>query len=381
MKIIKVWSTFQTELKYHDHFLSEEMQKHGVETLFVSSDKLEKGWIPFLKNKKVSAGEDEYRGSKIIRLRSFEFFNKHFILEVGKLYRLLKSNDVQVLHLFGIGNFVTFLTLFIMLFRKNKPLIVANDHSNPQQVRKSLLAKVFYSINSFLFFCLGHQIKKVFVPNRSALKVVQQRYNIDFDKFKILPLGFDNRVFKHNQVSQTSSKLHLGFAGKIIPQKRLELLIEVLKELNNENIECTIVGINDDVLSAYQESLVKSAKGLNIHFKPLISKTDELVEFYNGIDVAVFPGSISITTIEANGCGTPVILYESIEGLEDRVDDERGTLFKSKEEFKTAILKYQTMKNDSTINRKAISMATQKYSWEVLTKDYLNEYSKLMDNQ
>lgn len=34
MKVLKIWATFQTELKYHDHYLADEMKKNAIETTF-----------------------------------------------------------------------------------------------------------------------------------------------------------------------------------------------------------------------------------------------------------------------------------------------------------------------------------------------------------
>lgn len=117
-----------------------------------------------------------------------------------------------------------------------------------------------------------------------------------------------------------------------------------------------------------------------MNFKPLIKDPVKLAEYYNYIDVAVFPGSISITTLEATGCGTPIILFESIEGLEDRVENDRGILFKEKRELMDAIKFYKNKKQKKSIDNKVIEQNSHKFSWKELSKIYLDLYKKEMKN-
>lgn len=82
MKILRIWTTFQTELKYHDHYLADEMKKQDIETVFLSSDKINEEYLPFLKNNNINAGEDIYSGFRVIRLKSIEFMKKPIILQI-----------------------------------------------------------------------------------------------------------------------------------------------------------------------------------------------------------------------------------------------------------------------------------------------------------
>lgn len=378
MKVLKIWATFQTELKYHDHYLADEMKKNGIETTFFSSDKMNKEYLSFLKNKDIKAGEDKYNGLRILRFRSIEFLGKPFITEIKKMYNEIKKGEFDVIHIYGIGNPITWITFFIFFFLKKKPKIIFNDHSNPSLKSLSFVGKIYYNINKLIFLLFKNYVSYVVAPNLATYKLLKEKYSLDESKLKIIPLGYDNTVFNFipELKNKEKDKFIIGFAGKLMPGKRIELLIDVLGELDSKNIECSVVGLNEPV-SDYQKEIISYAKSkkVNISFKPLIKNPEKLAEFYNYIDLAVFPGSISITTVEANGCGTPIVLYDSIEGLEDRVEDDRGVLFETKEEFKTAILNYRDMKKKGKINNLEIEKNTLKYSWEKLMKEYLNLYS------
>jgi len=376
LKILKIWSSFQTEFKYHDHYLSEIMQNYKIKTIFLTSDKIDKEYLPFLDKKTIIAGDDEYNGSKIIRLKSIEFMRKPFILEIKKMYEELCKKDYDLIHIFGIGNPITFLTLIILKFCKKKILIIANDHSNPNFKNISLVGKIYYKINIFLFSKLNKQVSLIITPNTATKNFIKEHYSIEETKMKIIPLGYDANIFTYNKnINHTDSQLLIGFAGKILPGKKLELLIDVLSEIDNENISCIIVGMNNPETD-YQKSLRMNTKSLRISFRPLIKDPRELAYFYNYIDLAIFPGSISITTLEANGCGTPVIIYNSIEGLEDRVEDNRGFLFNTKEELKKYILLYKRLKELNSIENQNIAQKSQKYSWQEISKLYIDIYNQ-----
>ena len=376
MKILRIWPSFQTELKYHDHYLSEIMQEHGVETTFLSSDKVDREFLPFLDDKIVKSGEDSYKGSRIIRLKSIEFMRKPFVTEIGELYRELCKKNYNLIHIYGIGNPITFLTLAILkLCKKNVPVII-NDHSNPNLKNMSIIGNMYYKINVFLFSKLSNQVELIITPNLASNDFVRKHYGLKKERMRIIPLGYDSDIFTRDMdVKNKSDNLIIGFAGKVLPGKNLELLLDVLSEINNNDIDCEIIGFSEPE-TEYQQSLRTYAKNcsVNVSFKPLIRDAKKLAKLYNYIDLAVFPGSVSITTVEANGCGTPVVLYRSIEGLEDRVEGDRGYLFNKKDELKKCILYYKKMKEIKMIPNLKIEKQSKKYSWQELSQKYLEIY-------
>jgi glycosyltransferase involved in cell wall biosynthesis len=118
-----------------------------------------------------------------------------------------------------------------------------------------------------------------------------------------------------------------------------------------------------------------------VEFRPFAS-SEELVKFYNHIDLAIYPGGISITTIEASGSGTPVIIYKSIVGLEERVSFGRGELFDTKEELKANIEKYFNLIKEKKIDNEYISQKTKElFSWEKISKDYLKLYKQAINEK
>lgn len=380
MKILRVSETFQSELKYLEHYLTDELNKKNINTTFLTSTAVPKDLEQFLHTTSFNPSEYMYGNSKIIRLKSASFFNKQIIIQLQALHNLVSKGNYDIIHLQGIGSFVTFSILLIVSFMKKKPVVIINDHSNPQLKSVGVSAKVFYAINQFLFKVTQQTISKIVTVNRASYDFLKKHYSIKNERIQIIPLGYDADVYKNMPELRNDKKetLILGFAGKINEAKNIELLIDVVIDM--DNVECRIVGLNEDTLSDYQKTLLAVSDD-KVTFYPLIKETQKLAEFYNKIDVAVFPGSISITTIEATGCGTPVILHKSMDGLEDRVENGRGILFESKDELKHAIQKYIDMKKSSNIKHKEIASNSLTYSWKTISEKYLDLYNNFLDNK
>lgn len=384
MKILRVHATFQTEFKYYEHYLSEVFQTKNVFTTFLTTDKLEKGHKAFLKNPEVLPGEYDFNGSKLIRLKALDVFGKQFIVEIRKMYSIITRTDYEVLHLYGFGNPIGFLTIFLSKFKRGDVIIVASDHSDPNKVKGNIFAKLYFLVNLLLFKTLGQRIRRIFVPNTAGKKLIEKRYNIkNPDLVKVIPLGFDPRLFNFDPIKKnTNKKLVIGFAGKIVENKRIEFLIDALSQWSVTKYEFIAVGVNIGSLSEYQKRIIKYAEKKNVivTFLPLKKVASELSEFYNYIDLAIYPGTISITTFEANGCGTPILLFNSIEGLEDRVENGRGVLFNTQKELLELMEKFYQDKKNNAINNSNIEMNTSKYTFEEIGNIYLGEYSKLLSD-
>jgi glycosyltransferase involved in cell wall biosynthesis len=144
-----------------------------------------------------------------------------------------------------------------------------------------------------------------------------------------------------------------------------------------KNIKFIIAGFNYQRKSAYQMSIVEKINInhlVNVELVDFIKDPFDLASFYRSINVAVFPGSISITTLEASGCGTPVLLFRSSEGLDDRVDSGRGALFETDEEMVALIEWYA--REENFVDNEKIYQQSLKYSWNVIAKEYISEYSR-----
>ncbi len=382
MNILNVWNFFQDELKYHVHYLGEQFARKGHKVYFLSTDKINKAWRPYLKLQHCQAGVEQYSAYKVFRLRSREFFDKQLPADRSGLKACFKEANPDVVHFLGIGNFLTWYTLRYISRQNKRMVVVANDHSNPTMRKESLIARVYHRLNRDLYKKWEKKFLKIIVPNKATYQFLQEKYQIPDAQMMIIPLGYDATHFKilENGRNNETERLVIGFAGKINPEKRVATLVEAIgKSKYKSQIDCLIAGFKEEADTEAAVLKTRAASvGVQLVTKPLLDKT-QLRDFYNFIDVAVFPGSISITTIEANGCGTPILLYRSIPGLEDRVENGRGVLFDTVEELTAQIDQYFEQKQAGQINHTEISQNTYPYSWDHIADRYLDVYTSLLE--
>jgi len=383
MKVVRLYPNFQVDLKYSEHYLARELNKIGHHTTFVSSDK----YLDFIKKyikQQDGSGYYKYKYFDLYRLKSVQIFDKSIIIQFRKLYQLLFKSNFDLFHLYGIPTFTSLIALWFHFLSGSKIPILISDHSDTRtHSREGFFAELYYfffRVNMKLF---TNRVSKFITFSESSVELLSKRFKIPEHKFEVVKLGYDQDNYKFDaSLKNSSSKLIIGYAGKITPQKRIDYLIHSIKELELKNdIKLIIVGYNDQ--DKYCQSLKDLSERVNfeIELRPFAS-SEELIAFYNYIDLAIYPGGISITTIEASGCGTPVIIYESIDGLEERVSHNRGLLFKSKVELKEAIVNYYKKVNDNTINNEYISNKTNElFSWQKISKDYLKLYKQAINGE
>jgi len=380
MKIGRVYANFQEDFWYAEHYLAKEMAKKGHTTVFITSDKYLSSWSKYLKTKE-GAGIYERPFYKVHRLKAWAPLEKVIYRNPVQLWRLLFNQQFDVLHLNAVGSFSTVLVLWMVWLKgKSAPPVVISDHTDTRtHSREGRFANLYYHFFRLQLKFLQKKIARVVTFGEVGIQVLSPRLGLPVSLFNKIPLGFDQEQYtlRANARNQ-EEKMIIGYAGKITPHKRVDFLIESLASSTmNDRIKLIIVGVNEN--DPYCSSLKTKYQniGLTIEWRPFANR-DELAAFYNYIDLAIYPGGISITTIEANACGAPVLIFRSITGLENRVENGRGKLFTTKEELLLALDEYYQIYMTEGMPHCEIAKRTlEKSSWEYITNDYLNLYNNL----
>lgn len=383
LKICRFYPSFQDDLWYTEHYIAKELNKEGIKTTFVTSERYRKSWSKYVK-KYYPSGYFMFDHYDVYRLRALFPLEQTIFINWIKLFNLLFRNNNSIIHLYGYGTLATLQIFLLSLFAgKNRPPLLFSDHTDTRShAREGKIPDLFFRVLGCILNLFRHRYKYIITFGEVGEKVLTKKMKVPSEKFHIIPLGFDQDIYYFKSgCKNTETKLLIGFAGKISPQKRVDFLISQLSsEEFVERVKLIVIGITND---SYCKSILKLAaeSSLESEFRPFAdSKT--LSDFYNYIDLAVFPGGISITTIEANGCGTPVLIYESIEGLSERVIDGRGMLFKSESEFRDRIRSFIEMYDKNEINNRKIGEETmKKSSWAVIKEQYKEIYKKCLNNE
>ena len=374
-KILKVWPFWVEGIKYHDQYLSEFMVDDHIKTVFACPNQSLKEYSSFSEpNKKKDAYNYNMHFLKFVSL-----FNKPIPYEFLKFSKFINTYSPDVIHIFGISNFTTIFTFVSIFFSKFKGQIIFNDHSDPNERKNGIIPGIYFILFLIFYKLIVRNKYEIIVPDESSKNEVINRYgNNASTKISVIPLGYDDRIFKFkSDFRNQKTQLRIGFAGKILPPKRIEFLFKAIESFQTSDIELIIAGINPENTSDYQKKLidyVKEKKITNIKFEKFLPTPKSLAAFYSTLDLAVFPGSISITTFEANGCGCPVIIYNSYSGLEHRVSELRGRLFQDLDELITYIKYYKDLKSTSKIEHELISKESSVYSWRNIKYKYYEKY-------
>lgn len=172
-------------------------------------------------------------------------------------------------------------------------------------------------------------LARIFPVTPGSEKFLREVYGVPASEMEILPLGADMELLRQARSSDPRTRLrtHMSIAaddtviftgGKLMPAKRTELLIEVFRDLpQQERLHLVIAGQPPDGETGYYQSLLETAAGQrNIHFtgwlKPL-----QIYEYLLMSDLAAFPASQSILWQQAIAAGLPLIIGDIMGGDQD----------------------------------------------------------------
>ena len=157
---------------------------------------------------------------------------------------------------------------------------------------KKLLSSILVKFETFLLEKFDKVTSNTEEIERRNVESVQVPAGIDMEFFK----PTDSNFVEENSLERPVA----AYSGRVSEEKNLETIIEMA-----ENFEGTVLIVGN----GRHEERLKKQSGDNVVFKDFLPR-DELPEFYSDIDVFVHASgadTFSLTTLEANACGTPVV--------------------------------------------------------------------------
>ncbi|HDL48887.1 MAG TPA: glycosyltransferase [Actinobacteria bacterium] len=113
-----------------------------------------------------------------------------------------------------------------------------------------------------------------------------------------------------DDLSEIRTRLSLGphvliAVGRLVPEKRVGVLIDAVADLGRQGITCSLLVIGD---GPERQSLEKRAAGLdNIHFLGAIYDDETIARYFLLSDMLVIPGRIGLTCVHGFSYGIPSI--------------------------------------------------------------------------
>ncbi|MBS1627441.1 MAG: glycosyltransferase family 4 protein [Bacteroidetes bacterium] len=198
-------------------------------------------------------------------------------------------------------------------------------------------------------------------------------------KIKVASLGFNTNLFLSKTNYLNNKKLRLIFIGIITFRKGIADLIEVMKQLENENIELVVIGPRGDA----SQLLNNQSNYSNIKYIEYLHHADMVKELQQA-DVFVLPSyldSWAAVVIEAMACGLPVIISNNT-GAKDAVDDSCGFVIETGNilELKKYINYFYNNKNAANAMGKNAAIKAQAYTWSHYNNELLQAINSCLIN-
>lgn len=376
LNVARVFPWFQTRLKYAEHYVAGHLAEQNVRTTFLTTDHVLSSLHAIVPYERPGPYWDsDYAW---FRYRSISLCDKPLVFP-SRLGKIIASDRFDVFHLTGVG--VPLTIQFLLEHRvvgSTTPIVVSDHSTTDTGIRNGVSQKLYFAWLRMMLLPLRSRINVLLSFSDESADLIRGRFGLGGTRTEIVKLGYDPSVFRPLSFREKCEFYRIGFAGKIVEAKRLDVLIKAIGNCGSrDTIELVVAGLAD-AASELKERLFNQAKQLNVRLvaQPLLDP-EHLCSFYNSLDLAVFPGSISITTLEASGCGIPILLYESIAGLECRVQNGRGLLFSDRGELTKLIS--QTMRSPETdeVRLQRAERTAEEFGWKNLSRHYANIYKDI----
>ncbi len=323
MKIVHVC----TQIPYNDYWGYQENllphyhKKLGHDVTVITTNTIQENGII------VDTKPDDYflnDGVRVIRLVSSKFpisiLNRG--LSYHNIYPLLKVLQPDFIMLHGISSLTI---LDAVKFKKDNPncRMIADSHldyfNTSFKSKKRKLLRLFVKLMNRVcmpyFLCVygvtpirkEYAIKKLGVPR---------------NKCDVLVMGGDDEKIHFDKQDEIRKELRcqhgiktedflIVTGGKIDKQKKIHLLMEAVKRLNNSNIKLVVFGAVYDEIQSTIDQLGQWPSTINIGW----IDSDKVYDWFLASDLAVFPGTHSVLWEQAVASGIPCV-FKHWDGME-----------------------------------------------------------------
>jgi len=271
---------------------------------------------------------------------------------------MFKKYDVIHLHYFFP---LIILAHFYKVFHKKSKLIVTFHGSDIKEKIQSRKSKTF-----FRFFT--KKIDTTIAVGIDLSKDIESKLELKVDK--ILSAGVDDTVFYKEE--NIIKEYDFIFVGSFIYRKGIDIIIDVIKELNNKQLSFCFVGSGEYLNSLLE---IKDLYNINIFEN---QTQEQLRNLYNKSRYFLFPSRnepFGLVATEAIYCGVPIIVSTSGGLKEQAIEGETGFFANTHQEVLKTIIKTNSItKEEYDIMVNKTLLANKEFSLENITKQLLKIY-------
>lgn len=383
MKIVHLVDRFPKVARYQDYYLAKYHAMAGHDVIVITStagiwDKREEKEMP---------GEVLLEGFRLLRLDYYFSLGNGPIL-IRDLIPVLEAAcpDIIIVHDFVYKMLPFFVAHYS---KKHRCKIILDNHASyiNTRPRSTIMKSIFQSIYSDLFirYVLPrvHSIIAIAEPERDLLLA---EYKLDSSTVGLIPLGVDCECFKPDESMRKIVRAELKLSiddiviistGKFNESKQIHTLIKAVARiisLYSDKLKLLLVG--KTFQSSYDEELKDLICKLSLKERVVFqdfAPSAKLATYFQAADIAVYPGSPSISIQEAMGSGLPIILPSHTAYWKDYLEAGNGFTFFHGDEYDLAekislLLDTQVRQRKGHFSR---LLALKKYDWKIIARQFL----------
>ncbi len=330
IKIVHVEDRFHPDMGYQLNFTSKYYNKEKFEMHIITSESL-RLW-----------SNDEKLTKKVIEKKDKDFKKKYgvqihrlpVVFEKTHRYNLLMKNVLkkiyeispEILFVHGVESYTSFLLLKKPSLYKDF-LVCTDTHTLKSQFRNTIPEKLYFSLFKLLVL---KKLKKYNTPFFYTMtenkKIIEERYDIDPVNIFSYSLGADDEIFFPDERSgkKLREKLNIDrnkrivlYTGKFNFPKSPHLLVEAMKTIKNDLPETVLILVGGKNKEYFEKYFNKETEIKNTEIIILDAvKVTELNSYYNMADVVVFPTENTLSNMDCQLAGTPVVMQDDFTNRE-----------------------------------------------------------------
>jgi glycosyltransferase involved in cell wall biosynthesis len=311
------------------------------------------------------------------------------VMGFNKLKQIIKPEDIIISYSFPVNytirnfkntkiQYLNHFPNFLYLPMKEK-ILWANNISRKVALFSSLIIgsmlrridKGLIRNNKLIF--MNSQFTKNRLDNLYGIKGIVSYPPVSAD---IKPTKDKKILLKYG----ANNKKVVFASGRVIPDKRIDLLIEAFSKINDNNTILLISGQIENKQRKILENLAKKLGVINrIRFLGIIPKND-LIALYSMADIYVFPApkeDFGLVPAEAISCGTPVVVWGDDSGPNEIIRNNINGLY-AKPYNTTDFAKNIEIGLNKKWDKEKILQSSKRFSEKRIRKDFIKAVKKVI---
>ena len=243
-----------------------------------------------------------------VKLNSFD-------LSILKYFRIIKiTNEYDIIH---IHSFKPILSKF---FRFSKSKILYTNHSSGTIGRSNSFS---FTLKNKLLVKFQNKIADGVTHNSKYTQIFWQENGLKNTDNWVIYNGvhFEKEINNNRAIEdypELENKFIIGTTSRFISWKRIDLLIDAFKQIDNKDIILLLVGDGDQKTKLEQK--VESLKIENVIFT---GHKNKVIDYQSVMDVCVFPSHsepFGLVAVECLHLGKPVVVFKDGGGITEIID-------------------------------------------------------------